>query len=74
MMFGYGGSWPFWETGLMWLGMIAILGLLVWGIYALVTSLNRKQGSDPAGSPPGSSMSAWPGARSTPRSTSTSRT
>ncbi len=32
----------------MWLGMIAILGLLVWGIYALVTSLNRKQSSDPA--------------------------
>ena len=38
MMFGYGGSWPFWEVGLMWLGMIVILGLLVWGIYALVTS------------------------------------
>lgn len=48
MMFGYGGSWPFWEVGLMWLGMIVILGLLVWGIYALVTSQPRKQSSDPA--------------------------
>ena len=51
MMFGYGGSWPFWEAGLMWLGMIAILGLLLWGIYALVTSLTRKQGSKPVGDP-----------------------
>ena len=48
MMFGYGGSWPFWEVGLMWLGMIVILSLLVWGIYALVTSQPRKQSSDPA--------------------------
>ena len=51
MMFGYGGSWPFWETGLMWLGMIAILVLLIWGIYALVTSQSRKQSSKPAGDP-----------------------
>lgn len=51
MMFGYGGSWPFWEVGLMWLGMIAILGLLLWGIYALVTNLTRQQGSEPAGDP-----------------------
>jgi len=49
MMFGYGGSWPFWEAGLMWLGVIAILVLLFWGIYALVTSQSRKQGSEPAG-------------------------
>ena len=51
MMFGYGGSWPFWEAGLMWFGMIAILVLLIWGVYALVTSLTRKQGSEPAGDP-----------------------
>ena len=51
MMFGYGGSWPFWEVGHMWLGMIVILGLLVWGIYALMTSQPRKQGSEPAGDP-----------------------
>jgi uncharacterized membrane protein len=51
MMFGYGGNWPFWEVGLMWLGMIAILGLLLWGIYALVTNLTRQQGSEPAGDP-----------------------
>ena len=52
MMFGYGGSWPFWEVGLMWIGMIVIVGLLLWGIYTLVTSLARrpdsKSGGDPA--------------------------
>jgi uncharacterized membrane protein len=49
MMFGYGGNWPFWEAGLMWLGVIAILGLFLWAIYALVTSQTRQQDSEPAG-------------------------
>ena len=51
MKFGYGGNWPFWEAGLMWLGVIAILGLLLWAIYALVTSQTRQQDSEPAGDP-----------------------
>jgi putative membrane protein len=37
MMFWYGGHWAFWQAGLMWVGMIAFLGLLIWGIYALVS-------------------------------------
>lgn len=51
MMFGYGGSWPFWEVGLMWIGIIAFWGLVIWGIYTLVTSLTRKQDSKPDGVP-----------------------
>jgi uncharacterized membrane protein len=51
MMFGYGGSWPFWEAGLMWTAMIAFWGLVIWGIYALVTSLTRRPDSQPDGVP-----------------------
>jgi putative membrane protein len=34
--YGYGGGWPVWEIALMWIVMIAFVGLLAWGIYALV--------------------------------------
>jgi putative membrane protein len=44
MMFWYGGHWAFWMAGLMWAGTIVFLGLLIWGIYALVSSANRKPG------------------------------
>jgi uncharacterized membrane protein len=47
MMFGYGSGWPFWEVGLMWIGMIAFWGLIIWGIYALVTSAARKPDRTP---------------------------
>ena len=42
MMFWYGGHWAFWQAGLMWVGMIAFWGLLIWGGYALITNLTRK--------------------------------
>jgi putative membrane protein len=42
MMFGYGASWPFWEVALMWVGMIAFWGFLIWAVYALITSATRK--------------------------------
>lgn len=42
MMFWNGGHWAFWQMGLMWVGMIAFWGLLIWGVYALVTSATRK--------------------------------
>jgi putative membrane protein len=42
MMFWYGGHWVFWQASLMWLGMILFWGLLIWAVYALVTSLSRK--------------------------------
>lgn len=31
MMFWYGAHWAFWQTGLMWVGMIAFWGLLILG-------------------------------------------
>jgi putative membrane protein len=42
MMFWYGGHWAWWQGGLMWLGMIVFWGLLIWAVYALITSLTRK--------------------------------
>jgi putative membrane protein len=49
MMFWYGGGWPFWEVALMWVGMIAFWGLLIWAVYALVVTATRKpdRGRDP---------------------------
>jgi putative membrane protein len=48
MMFWYGNAgWPFWEIALMWVGMIAFWGLLIWAIYALITSASRRSGAAP---------------------------
>ncbi len=44
VMIGYGGGWPVWEAALMWIGMIAFLGVLVWAGYALIASATRKPG------------------------------
>ena len=49
MMFWYGGHWAWWQGGLMWLGMIAFWGLLIWAVYAVITNLTRKQGSNHSG-------------------------
>lgn len=42
MMFWYGGHWAFWEASLMWIGMILFWGLLIWAVYALVTTAGRR--------------------------------
>ena len=47
MMFWYGGHWAFWQAGLMWVGMIAFWGLLIWAIYAVVTSATRRTSPRP---------------------------
>ena len=44
MMFGYGAGWPFWEVALMWVGMIAFWGLLIWAVHALVITATRRPG------------------------------
>ena len=44
MMFWYGGGWPFWEVALMWVGMIAFWGLLIWAVFALVISITGRPG------------------------------
>jgi putative membrane protein len=49
MMFWNGGGWPFWEVALMWVGMIAFWGLLIWAVYALITSATRRPGPGPRG-------------------------
>lgn len=46
MMFGYGSGWPFWEIALMWFGMIAFWGLLIWAVYFLVVNATRKPDHD----------------------------
>jgi putative membrane protein len=49
MMFWYGGHWAFWQQSLMWVGMIAFWGLLIWGVYALISTANRKPGGNDRG-------------------------
>ncbi len=51
MMFGYGGGWPSWEVALMWVAMIAFWGLLIWAVYALITSA-RKPDTGPSSQDP----------------------
>jgi putative membrane protein len=41
MMFWYGSHLVFWQAALMWIGMIAFWGLVIWAIYALFTSTAR---------------------------------
>ena len=43
MMFWYGGHWAFWQASLMWVGVIVFWGLLIWAIYALITTATRKR-------------------------------
>lgn len=53
MMFGYGSSgWTAWEVALMWAGMIAVVGLLIWAGYALITNATRRPGREHRGQDP----------------------
>ena len=42
MMFWYGGAWPFWQIVLMWVLMVGFWALVVWAVYAVVTSITRR--------------------------------
>lgn len=44
LMFWYGSHLMFWQAALMWIGMLAFWGLVIWAIYALVTSTSRRSG------------------------------
>ena len=46
MMIEYGNNWPLWQVALMWVGMIAFWGLLIWGVYALATGATSKPAAD----------------------------
>jgi DNA-binding FrmR family transcriptional regulator len=42
MMFWNGGQqWAFWQVGLMWVGMIAFWGLIVWAVYYFINTSAR---------------------------------
>jgi uncharacterized membrane protein len=46
MMFGYGGAgggWPVWAVALMWIGMLAFLGVLIWIGYTLMTRQHQQR-------------------------------
>jgi hypothetical protein len=47
MMYGHGGGWTVWDDGLMWLGMIAVVGLLIWAVYVVAGSASRRRGNGP---------------------------
>jgi putative membrane protein len=42
MMFWDGGSWAWWQAGLMWLAVITLSALLILTVYALATGITRK--------------------------------
>lgn len=41
VMFWYGAHWMFWQAAVMWGGMVVFWGLVIWAVYALVTSSRR---------------------------------
>ena len=49
MMFGYGGHWAFWQVGLMWVGMVAFWGFLIWAVYALIGNSRRPEDAQRGG-------------------------
>jgi putative membrane protein len=49
MMFGYGAHWALWQAALMWAGMIVFWGLLIWGVYALITAARRPSRDEDGG-------------------------
>jgi uncharacterized membrane protein len=48
-MFGYGGAgggWPVWAVALMWIGMLAFWGVLIWIGYTLMTRQHQRRRGD----------------------------
>ncbi|MHB1508524.1 MAG: SHOCT domain-containing protein [Acidimicrobiales bacterium] len=41
MMFWYGSHLAFWQVTLMWVGMIVFWVIVVWALYALISSATR---------------------------------
>lgn len=38
MMFWSDSHWVFWQVALMWVGMVAFWGLVIWAVYAIFVS------------------------------------
>ena len=54
MMFGYGGTgggWPVWAVALTWIGMLVLLGVLIWVGYTLMTNAGRRPRPDRGAGP-----------------------
>jgi putative membrane protein len=49
MMFWYGGTWAWWQAGLVWLAMIVWWALLAWMVYAMVAGFVRHPGRKQTG-------------------------
>ena len=47
MMFWSGDHWAFWQAALMWVGMVAFWGFLIWAVYALVSQAGRRPPEGP---------------------------
>jgi putative membrane protein len=50
MMFWYGSHLVFWQAALMWAGMIAFWGLVIWALYALFAGATRRPDREHRGS------------------------
>ncbi|HVC41264.1 MAG TPA: hypothetical protein VND54_04735 [Candidatus Saccharimonadales bacterium] len=47
-MFWYGDGWSWWQPALMWGGMLVFWGLVIWGVYAVVTARRRPAQAAPS--------------------------
>ena len=47
MMHWYGTEWSWWAASLMWLGMIACWGAVIWAVSALITGSSRRDDGRP---------------------------
>lgn len=62
MMSWGGAQWPMWGVVLAWVMMLVVLGLVVWGIYALANGATRRPGSGRGPDPEkGGAQSGRPG-------------
>jgi uncharacterized membrane protein len=43
---GAGGGWPVWAVALMWIGMLAFLGVLIWIGYTMMTRQHQQRRGD----------------------------
>ncbi|MFI4971064.1 MAG: hypothetical protein ACHP7H_00170 [Hyphomicrobiales bacterium] len=43
MMFEYGGNWSGWDLALMWVGMLAFWGVIIWVAYLVVAGPSRQR-------------------------------
>jgi putative membrane protein len=44
MMFWYGGGLAWWQASVMWVGVIAFWGFLIWAVYALIGRAASRSG------------------------------